>query len=188
MATLKLTKIKYTPQQRMKIILGQAEVGLGNYGEMFAGRLNAVTQNWRHQVRFDQRVEYRDATTPYTGIAIINRSQSLSQRYGGTYGDLWRWIEGGTEPHVILPRADNPWGRLFFEWGGPGSYAPKTSPGTFYGGPGQVIGGSLTVRKGVQHPGTTARRFIPAFDEQLAPERRKAIDGAFLVAFRLLAL
>jgi hypothetical protein len=181
----KLKSSKYTPQARMKIILPQLEGGLAAYGQLFAQQLNAVTGNWRHQVGFAQRTEYRDAATPYTGIYIINRSTSLSQRYGGTYGDLWNWVEGGTRPHSIQPRADNPWGRLFFMGG---DYAPKTSPGLFYGGPGQVIGGGLVASRGVQHPGTTARRFIPGFDNKLAPERRQAVDGAMRVAFRLLAL
>lgn len=181
----KLKSSKYTPQQRMKIILPSLEDGLAGYGEVFAGYLNAVTANWKHQVRFEQKIEYRDATTMYTRIYIINRSQSLSQKYGGTYGDLWQWVEGGTAPHVIMPRNG---GRLWFQWGGPGSYAPKTSPGQFYGGPGQVINGVTVASLGVQHPGTTARRFIPGFDNKLAPDRQEAIDGAMRTAFRLLAL
>lgn len=93
---------------------------------------------------------------------------------------LWKWLdETGTKPHVIAPKATNKWGRLFFKWGGPGSYQAKTGANPArYGGPGVVPAGApLRAAKVVRHPGFEPRHFSEAINQDLEPEALKAIEN-----------
>ena len=92
---------------------------------------------------------------------------------------IWKWVsQTGTKAHVIKPKAGNKWQRLFFMWGGPGSYEPKTRTNPArYGGAGKVRGGKLTVARQVKHPGFPPRKFDEKVNEDLKPDFEKAIEN-----------
>lgn len=92
---------------------------------------------------------------------------------------IWKWLsQTGTKAHIIKPKPTNKSKRLFFKWGGPGSYDSKTkaNPARF-GGPGVVRGGKLTVAKAVNHPGFEARGFDKIINKDLQDDFKKAVKN-----------
>lgn len=83
----------------------------------------------------------------------INPKQATA--YVQTDNEVYRYVNDGTEPHRI-PKAGN--ARLHFQWGGKGSYKPKTRPQQFGSRPGGPSG-PMVNRAWVRHPGTKAREF-----------------------------
>jgi hypothetical protein len=106
-------------------------------------------------------------------IFVVNAKELLNEEGDATVGDLWHWLNEGTPRHDILPK--NPSGRLFFEWGGPGSYKPITFPVARFSGPGVVVDPVLTVAKAVDHPGFPGRFFNREINKRLSPRIGKAI-------------
>lgn len=95
---------------------------------------------------------------------------------------IWQWNVEGTRPHPITPK-NAP--RLRFQWGGPGSYLPKTGPGgAWYGGPGTVIGGSEVFSLGVMHPGTDPRNWPQVIAEKRKRYYSKTVENAWRRALR----
>jgi len=107
--------------------------------------LAKVTATWAHKPQF---VEYK--TEAESGNLHSSRIRI------GTNDPIFRYVDAGTRPHTIAPRA--PGGRLAFRWGGPGSYAAKTFPG-FIASVGGGASGPIVFRRSVRHPGTKPRRF-----------------------------
>ena len=93
----------------------------------------------------------------------------------GTNKKIWRYVSEGTPPHVIRPKHAK---TLRFQWGGPGSYKPKTTTAPSWGGPGTVSGGKTVYRQEVHHPGTEARNFERYIADQYLPKFRKEIENA----------
>jgi hypothetical protein len=92
---------------------------------------------------------------------------------------IWKWVsQTGTRKHPIPPKPTNKSKRLFFKWGGPGSYDSKTkaSPARF-GGPGVVRGGRLTVAKSVNHPGFKPRGFDKIINKDLQDDFKAAVKN-----------
>jgi hypothetical protein len=98
-----------------------------------------TTATWQHQPRFEQRTRNEP-----TGSAVTV----------GTADPVYRFLDEGTRPHGIQPK--KPGGVLRFQWGGPGSYQAKTTPGVFSSGQGGPSG-PLVARRWVWHPGTRPR-------------------------------
>ena len=90
---------------------------------------------------------------------------------------IWKWVsQTGTKAHVIKPKASNKYQRLFFMWGGPGSYEPKTRANPArYGGAGKVRGGKLAVARQVKHPRVLPRKFDEKINKDLEPDFKKAV-------------
>lgn len=86
---------------------------------------------------------------------------------------IYKFVEGGTRAHVILPK--RPGGFLRFVWGGFGSYMAKTQPGyvsSVHGG----ATGKQVFRRGVKHPGTKAREFSRLIQELWNRKAREVIE------------
>lgn len=125
-----------------------------------------IVENWSSKNRpdFISKISTKASTITWT-IQVINADPSLP---------LWMWIdETGTREHDIVPKNKD---FLFFEWGGPGSYIPKTTPGGGFGGPGTVRNGFLVKSKeGIHHPGFPPRRFSWTINPKLFVEFEGAI-------------
>jgi hypothetical protein len=69
---------------------------------------------------------------------------------------------------------------LYFKWGGPGSYSPKTnhSPARF-GGSGKVKNGRLVAMKQVNHPGFKPRKFSEAINKAAIPVLNKEVRNGY---------
>lgn len=111
------------------------EQGLDDTAVEVKDDLDATTASWDHSVAF------------------VTKKQPM-QRTISTRDKIYGYVELGTKPHNIFPRKAR-----FLRFGL--NPAAKTKPGVIGSGPGSA--GSPTVfRKGVRHPGTEPRRFIPA--------------------------
>ncbi len=125
-----------------------------------------IVENWSSKNRpdFISQISIKASTIIWT-IRVVNADPNLP---------LWLWIDKtGTIDHDITPKNKD---FLFFEWGGPGSYIPKTAPGGVFGGPGQVFGGSLVQSKeGIHHPGFPPRQFSLLINPRLAKTFRGAV-------------
>lgn len=101
----------------------------------------------------------------------------------GKNEDIYRYVDEGTKPHKIRPKRKfvrNKAATLAFQWGGPGSYKPRTLPvARAHVGPGQVVGGALTFALEVDHPGTEARQFSVAIEKKVTPEFRRFMEREF---------
>lgn len=110
----------------------------------FVEEFDDITDDWKHTVKFKAR-------------AFITPDEiSVNVFPSGPNKQIYKYVTGGTRPHIITAR-NAP--MLAFLWGGPGSYKPKTTTAPSWGGPGSVSGGVMTFRKSVNHPGTKARNF-----------------------------
>ena len=129
-------------------------------------QFRAIVDNWDHKPKF---------------ITKVRRSRDemgVELRVAGKDAKIWHFVSRGTKPHDISPK--KPGGVLAFQWGGPGSYKPKTTQGPSWGGPGTVTGGEPTFRTHVHHPGTEAREF----EEAIAKTYSKRFHAKMSAAIR----
>jgi len=114
-------------------------------------RFRRVTNSWKHKPAFEATYE-------------VNRTSY--DLMVGTDDDIYRYVDQGTRPHRIEPKG--PW-PLRFQWGGKGSYMPKTAPGvlsSWGGGP----TGPMAHFYGVNHPGTEARGFTSQIEKEVGAD------------------
>jgi len=120
-----------------------------------------TTATWEHEVKFESTVGLR-RTPPGPEVLVW------------TDDEIYGYVNNGTRPHPIFPvRAKV----LRFQWGGKGSYTPKTTPrviGSRAGGP----SGPEVHRPYVQHPGTEARHFDEEIEKQHRPRFKRAMERA----------
>jgi hypothetical protein len=118
------------------------------------GYFNRIVASWKNKPKFRARKRVtRDGSSVYVYPT-------------GEHADKWRWVSGGTDPHTIEPTeaskrraaAEGKVATLRFQWGGPGSYKPKTRPSGKYKGPGKASGPIVFFSK-VEHPGNKPREF-----------------------------
>jgi len=89
---------------------------------------------------------------------------------------IWVYVTQGTRPHVIKPR--RPGYPLRFQWGGPGSYKPKTTTAPSFGGPGKVQGGKTVRFPAVNHPGNDPRPFPAEIARDYKPTYVRDMENA----------
>lgn len=98
---------------------------------------------------------------------------SADRRVVGTDDEIYKFVTGGTKPHVIVAHGKG----LAFPGGG---FRPKTVPRAIRSNKGSK-GGAIIVRPKVNHPGTAPREFEEAIAEkwqkQLPVTMQRAIDS-----------
>jgi hypothetical protein len=119
-----------------------------------------TTSSWEHDVKFEN-------VTQVTGAAV--------EVLVGTGDKIYGYVNDGTEPHTIWPRFGNK--ALRFQWGGKGSYKPKTVPRRISSGPGGPTG-PMVHKAYVQHPGTTARQFDKTIEKKWRLPFRRRMERA----------
>jgi hypothetical protein len=93
----------------------------------------------------------------------------------GADKDVWNYVDQGTSSHPISGRPN-----LVFQWGGPGSYKPKTVPkAKVVSGGGVTVNARTIVAQSVNHPGSEAREFTKTFAEEEKPQFRRDMENAF---------
>jgi len=120
-----------------------------------------TTESWEHEVKFESTVGLR-RTPPGPEVLVW------------TDDEIYGYVNDGTRPHPIFPVRAR---MLRFQWGGKGSYTPKTTPrviGSKSGGP----SGPVVHRPYVQHPGTEARHFDEEIQKQHEPKFKRAMEKA----------
>lgn len=98
----------------------------------------------------------------------VETAQNVRQIY--TVNEIYTYVNDGTKPHEILPVRAH---ALRFITGG----SPKTVPG-FIGSGSGAVGSETVFSRGVNHPGTVARDFDVAIQEEWTerlPERMQAV-------------
>lgn len=125
-----------------------------------------VVSDWEHKPDFA-------ATTQFAQGSI-----GVDIKVKGQHKKIWRYVDEGTRPHLILPRV--PGGRLKFRTG----YSPRTLPiAQAHMGTGTASGAFVSAEQ-VNHPGTEAREFGKTIAEDYKPEFRRRIENAFRRAAR----
>ncbi len=127
-------------------------------------RFNRVTANWNTKISFRSRKFIKIDSISVTVFPFGKNKQ------------IWGYVSFGTQPHKI--RAKNA-PMLAFQWGGYGSYKPKTAPIGKFGGPGTVTGGTLRFMKEVNHPGSEGRKFEEAIRADYKKDFSRTINNAF---------
>lgn len=119
-----------------------------------------IVSNWKNQPKFTVRVALNAIKKGALTVGYIIKGTKLAR-------NIWGWLDEGTRRHKI--RAKNA-PTLVFQWGGPGSYQPKTKPGgqtLTFGGPGAVSGGTTHRPVEVDHPGNEPREFYVYLGDKL---------------------
>lgn len=116
---------------------------------------DSTVQTWSNKPKFDKEFE---------------SSKSRIRIFTGTSNEIYGYVSGGTRPHRIMPKKGK---ALRFR----GSYRAKTSPGVIGSKAGGASGGEV-FSKGVNHPGTKARKFDEAIGKKWDRPFRSRIDKA----------
>ena len=115
----------------------------------FVKEFDKVVANWKHNP------EFKASKKITADIITVNVFPSK-------FKDIWSYVTKGTRPHKIRAKRAR---TLAFNWGGKGSYSPKTRPGGKYGGPGRSSGPMIFPFE-VNHPGSEAREFEKIIAQQ----------------------
>lgn len=120
-------------EAQMKALPSAVKKGMRQAGEGVKADYLLTVKGWEHPAEFtvDEQSD---------GSIVV-----------GTGDPVWKMVDEGTPPHVIVPRNGK---ALAFNVGG----RPKTTPGRLASGGGSK-GGIVVIRPRVNHPGTKPRNF-----------------------------
>jgi hypothetical protein len=113
------------------------------------------TATWEHEVKFEKLVQ----VGPKSVEILVD-----------TDDEIYRYVNEGTRPHRIEPKGDYP---LAF----PSVFRPKSQPGRQASGKG-YSGGPTVYARGVNHPGTQARKFDKTIMKTFTPKFRRRMEKA----------
>lgn len=115
---------------------------------------DVTTQSWKDRAEF------------------LMTSPDTWTRRAATSNKIYGYVNDGTRPHRILPK------KKMLRFNTP--FSPKTLPNQIMSGPGSK-GASVVFSRGVNHPGTKARKFDVAikqkWDAQFGPIMQRAVDS-----------
>jgi len=123
----------------VQTILKEIETQLQIEGRYIEGEFRKTTATWTNKPAFETLTD----TTGGNLTVLV-----------GTDNEIYKFVDEGTRPHRIVPKASNRSGRLFFQSG----YVAKTTPGIIGSRAGGKFG-NVVVARAVNHPGTQARGF-----------------------------
>ena len=139
----------------------------------FIQRFKMVVANWDHKPEFE-------------GRKFIRPDKMWVNIFpAGEHKKIWIFVTKGTRKHLI-PKHPKTDGTLAFQWGGKGSYKPKTKPPGKFGGPGVVIGGEMHFPKQVKHPGSEGRGFEKIIREDEKPWFSRTMNNSWRRIIRAL--
>lgn len=124
-----------------------------------------TTDTWEHDVKFTIA-----STVKPNGPEVLV----------GTDDEIYGYVNDGTKRHPIFAgifTGKSTKKALSFQWGGKGSYRPKTTPRVI----GSKSGGSSgpqVVRPFVQHPGTKGRHFDEVIEKKHKPKFKRRMEKA----------
>lgn len=166
---------------RFSLIKDQIMRELKPVGQAHVDERQKIVENFETDIQFGYRVSATEKQITLS-IVVENSEQKL-EASEWTVGELWRALDKkGTKSHTIGPKKQG--GALRFQWGGPGSYSPKTRPIGRSGGPGRVGRGETVYRKQIKHPGFKARQFSKGINKKLRKRFDKAISRGLLLGWR----
>lgn len=153
MTTLRMKPI--IPKEiNKKALFDELENEMKAIQKEMAKDFDSTVQTWNNKPKFDKEFE---------------SSKSRIRIFTGTGDEIYGYVSEGTKPHRIMPK-----GRaLRFR----GTYRAKTSPGVIGSKSGGASGAEV-FSKGVNHPGTKARKFDEAIGKKWDRPFRNRIDKA----------
>lgn len=170
--SIKLIRRPPLAQVQYKAVQDEIKKQLATVARAHLAERKRIVDNFEHKPEFDTKISVTDKQVTLT-VDVKNANEKVGRDW--TIGDLWAALDAeGTRAHIIQPR--KPGGKLRFNWGGPGSYKPKTYPIARSGGPGMVQGGQVVYAKKVKHPGTKPRKFSETIHKRLQRQYDQAID------------
>jgi len=123
-------------------MLREMQRGLDNVKKNIIKLYEETSETWEHKPKFYCVRRPRRLT---------RNTLNVQMRFG-TDDQVWNWLDQGTRPHAIYPKKVG--GTLAF----PSTYRAKTTPNRLRSSGGGSSGPTIFA-KGVQHPGTKARRW-----------------------------
>lgn len=114
-----------------------------------------TTATWKHDVKFEKLIQVGPAS-----VEILV----------DTDDEIYRYVNEGTRAHRIEPKNATV---LAF----PSLFRPKSEPGKQTSSTG-FIGGPTVFSRGVDHPGTKARRFDKVIMKRFNPKFKKRMEQA----------
>ncbi len=153
---VKLIKPKALNKKGMRLALLNA---IRKQGTVIKKEFEKTTATWEKPVKFEQITSLRG---PGPELLVF------------TDNEIYGYVNDGTRPHPIFPKKAK---ALRFQWGGKGSYTPKTAPRVI----GSKAGGSsgpIVHRPYVQHPGTEGRHFDEEIEKLMRPRFKRAMEKA----------
>lgn len=165
--TIKLKKKLPSAKVQIRQFREEVRKDIKKAGERGVAQYDRIVRNWSAETR--PKFTFKVVVTVAGVVFNIRVKEARRGR------PIWKWIDvTGVRAHKIRPKRRG--GRLFFMWGGRGSYQSKTdhSPARF-GGPGIVRDAKLTVAVEVNHPGFPPRKFSEAIKKELLPLFNRAI-------------
>ncbi len=175
LGSVKITKRPPPASVQFRNIQQEIVRQLRPIGQAHVDERNKITSDFDTDIKFGYRVS---ATQKQITLSVVVENNSAQVSEGWTVGDLWRALDKkGTRPHTIRPKTLGPafGGALRFQWGGKGSYSPKTRPIGRSGGSGKASG-PIVYRRQVNHPGFAPRKFSEVINKRLRKQFENAID------------
>lgn len=146
------TSLAWQPQRLLRAV----NTGLDAAAEAVRVDFVATTNTWKNK----------------PGFKVAKQGDAI--RVISTSGKIWAMLDAGTRAHLIRPKRAG--GRLAFRSG----YRAKTTPGVLGSGGGGASGATV-YSKGVRHPGTEARDWVPTakrkYDDLFPKIMQRAIDA-----------
>jgi hypothetical protein len=156
---VKQIKPKKLREDAMRLTLLNA---MRAFGTEMKKEFEKTTRTWKHKPKFEI-IRALSANLGKVEVAVM------------TDDEIYGYVNNGTKEHIIEPK--KPGGKLFFIWGGPGSYTPKTTPGVI-GSQSGSNSGEPTARAWVLHPGSEARNFDKAVGDLMEPRFKTKMEQA----------
>lgn len=151
-----------------KLVKEEFNTELRSIGDEWEVYYRTVVQQWSRKPRFISRIKVAPDVLELRVLA------------DGDNAEIWYFVNDGTEPHIITPKA--PGYPLRFQTG----YSARTAaPAKFNQGDGRAYG-SWVSKYSVNHPGTEAREFDVEAAKRIRPNLGKRIANAIQRAIRRL--
>lgn len=148
--------------------------------KVFMSEFRSVTTKLSYDIKkdFEKTVATWERKPKFTRMYQFSKGEIVI--FVSTDNKVYGWLDQGTEPHAIFPgiiTGKSNKKSLYFQWGGPGSYKPKTIPNIIDSGSGGPSGEMVNFAY-VWHPGTDPRNFDDTIRDIWEPIFKRRIEQA----------
>lgn len=180
LASIRIIKKPPPANVMNKLITAEIAKQVSKVGDQHVREREKVTANFETDIEFSRKVSVTEKQVTLTVFVKNDKTPVNEDNASFTVGDLWNALDKtGIRPHAIPKRPDAK--VLRFQWGGPGSYNPKTRPIARSGGPGSSSGPFIYRKRLKEHPGFKPRKFSEAINKRLRRQFEQAVDRGFRV-------
>lgn len=142
----------------------------------YQDRVRKVVENLLSDLALGAQADFEVTTKTWKRKPVFNISSTPGRRFVGTDSLIYKFVQGGTRPHVIRPKRAK---ALKIGVG----FQPKTKIGVIASGPGRTPS-RYVLRKAVKHPGTKARGFVSVIALKWARQVKPVWARAWRAEFR----